>query len=177
MPPSSRKQLFVLAATLLLGALALKWWYRTATVDELAFLLKPVAHVIGLCSGETWNWIEGRGAYFPVAHIIIDRSCSGVNFLVITTAAFAFLLLKQPGVGCSWPALTLMSVVAAYVLSILANSGRILSMVWLQRMGFHLAPTAHEVVGAVFFLAALLLACIALDRFLQRPLPPTVTTS
>ncbi len=164
-PP--RVQQFVLAALLLCGAFGLKWWYRTTSVDELAFLLKPVAGIIGLLSGEEWHWVGGTGALFPGAHVLIDRSCSGINFLVITAATFAFLLLKRPDAGCSRPLLAVLSVGGAIALTVLANSGRILAMLWLQRAGIHLAPTAHEAVGAFFFLAALLLASLALDRWLQ----------
>jgi len=169
---TSRVHSFVLPALLLCGAFLLKWWYRTATVDELGFVLRPVVSAIGGITGEEWTFLRGEGYIFPGLGILIDRSCSGINFLVITTATFAFLVLKRSDGGCARPLLAMISVAGAYGLTILANTGRILSMVMTDRLGLHMGPTAHEALGAFFFLVALLLASLVLDRTLALKPPP-----
>ena len=172
-PATKRFPAFILPALLLLAAFALKWWYRTATLDDLGFVLKPVTALLGLLTGEPYSRIQDTGYLFPGLGIMIDRSCSGVNFLVITTATFAFIVLKNINGGCARPLLALLSMAGAYALTILTNTGRILLMVRLEHVQLHLAPRSHEAVGAFFFLAALLLASLLLDHLLHH----TTTTS
>jgi exosortase K len=172
-PPATRIQIILLACLLLGAAFALKWWYRTAALDDLGFVLKPVTALLGLLTGEPYSRIQDTGYLFPGLGILIDRSCSGVNFFVITTATFAFIVLKNINGGCARPLLALLSMAGAYALTILTNTGRILLMVRLEHVQLHLAPRAHEAVGAFFFLAALLLASLLLDHLLHH----TTTTS
>jgi exosortase K len=156
---------------MLTAAFALKWWYRSATVDELAFVLLPTTTIVGLLANEAWTFIAGEGFLFPGSGILIDRSCSGVNFLVITAATFAFVILRHRDAGCGRPLLALLAVAGAYGLTVLANSGRILTLMGLERIQLHLSPAAHEVLGAFFFLASLLLATLLLQHIISRPPP------
>lgn len=174
MPPARarRPQLIGLAVVLLGAAFALKWWYRAAGVDELYFVLKPVATLVGLLSGEPWTLVPGEGYVFPGIRVLIDRSCSGINFLVIAAASFAFLVLRRTDAGCSAPLLAVLAVCGAYVLTILVNSGRILVLIALQRLALPVSPVMHEAIGAFFFLAGLLLAALLFDRHLRPPPPP-----
>jgi exosortase K len=167
-----RTSILGLSLVLLGGAFALKWWYRDATVDDLWFVLRPVATVVGLLSGEPWTLVVGEGYVFPGLHMLIDRSCSGINFLVIATASFAFLLLHRADAGCAAPLLALLSTGGAYLLTVLVNSGRILTLIGLQRLELPISPVMHEAIGAFYFLAGLMLATLLFDRHL-RPPPPT----
>ena len=165
---TNRLPAFVLPALLLVAAFGLKYWYRTASVEDLGFVLRPVVTLVGLISGEGWTFSSEEGYFFPTLHVMIDRSCSGVNFFVITAATFAFIVLKNAYGGCARPLLALVSAIAAYALTILANTGRILVMIRLDHMQIHPSPRVHEAIGAFFFLFALLLATLALDRSLSR---------
>ncbi|HRH69513.1 MAG TPA: exosortase K [Flavobacteriales bacterium] len=165
---TNRFPAFVLPASMLLAAFGLKWWYRSATTEELGFVLRPVVTLVGLISGESWTFNSEHGYFFPALNVLIDRSCSGVNFFVITAATFAFIVLKNTKGGCARPLLALFAAVAAYGLTLLANTGRILAMIHLDHLQLHPSPRAHEAIGAFFFLFALLLATLALDRFLSR---------
>lgn len=174
MPPTQarRPQLIGLAVVLLAAAFALKWWYRAADVNDLHFVLKPVASLVGLLSGEAWTLVPGEGYVFPGIHVLIDRSCSGINFLVIASASFAFLLLRRADAGCSAPLLAALAVGGAYVLTVLVNSGRILVLIALQRLALPVSPVMHEAIGAFFFLASLVLATLLFDRHLRTTPPP-----
>ncbi|MBL7950577.1 MAG: exosortase K [Flavobacteriales bacterium] len=165
---TDKRKTIVLGMLLLAAAFALKWWYRTATVEQLGFVLTPVTTLISLLTGVTSTFVPGQGHLFPELGIVIDRSCSGINFLIITTASFTFLWLRRTDGGCSRTMLATVVVIAAWVLTVLANTGRILFMVHLEEFGFHFGPTVHEALGAFFFLASLLLASLAFDRLLPR---------
>lgn len=167
--PRHRRATLVLAALLLAAAFGLKWWYRTAAAHELGFMLRPVSAMVSAMTGAQPVAEADGGFLFPALGIRIDRSCSGINFLVIATACFALVLLKRPDGGCARPLLALLAAAGAYLLTIAVNSGRIVSMAFAKQQGLHLAPRAHEAVGAFFFLAALLAAVLLLNRLLQRP--------
>jgi exosortase K len=166
--PRDRRATLLLTALLLAAAFALKWWYRSATAHELGFVLRPVSALVQAMTGAD-PVAEADGGYlFPALRIRIDRSCSGINFLVIATAAFALIILKRTDGGCARPLLAVLAAAGAYLLTIVVNSGRITGMALAQQHGLHLAPRAHEAVGAFFFLAALLPAALLLDRSLRQ---------
>lgn len=163
---TDKRKTILLGALLLTGAFALKWWYRTATVEQLGFMLTPVSKLIGGITGSTGSFVHGQGYLFPGLGILIDRSCSGVNFLIIATASFTFLWLRRVDGGCARPILVCTILIGAWVLTVIANTGRILFMIHLERFGLHPGPTVHEALGAFFFLASLLLASLAFDRLI-----------
>jgi len=164
----------VMGGSLLSAAFALKWWYRTATIDDLDLLLSPVARMVALLGNTSYELVAGKGYYFPDLNMVIDRSCSGTNFMVIATASFGFLVLKSRNGGCMRPLLALLMLPAAYALTLLTNTGRILCMVALQRVGHAPSALVHEVIGAAIFLTALVLATLLLDRLTHRTTPPCV---
>ncbi|MFN6177719.1 MAG: exosortase K [Flavobacteriales bacterium] len=166
-----RLKTLLMGGSLLAAAFALKWWYRTATVDDLELLLGPVAHLVALLGNTAFVEVAGEGYFFPDLNMVIDRSCSGTNFLVIATATFAFLVLKSTNGGCLRPMLALLMLPAAYTLTVLTNTGRILSMVALQRLGHTPSALLHEALGAAVFLIALILATLLLDRSIHRTIP------
>jgi exosortase K len=163
----SRLKTIVLALVLLGTAVAVKWWYRTATLDDLAFVLRPVAEAITLFTGSPWTLVPAEGYVFRELGMVIDRSCSGINFLVIVWITFAFLLVRRSAAGCVAPYMAVIAGAGAYVLTLLANTGRILCLVALEQQGHHAGPKQHEALGAFFFISILLLASLALDRSLQ----------
>lgn len=168
-----RRATLLLTGILITAAIALKWWYRNATVDELSFVLRPVSALVSAITGAESSYDPVLGHLFPALGIRIDRSCSGINFLVIATICFALVILRRPDAGCMRPLLALLACGGAYALTILVNAGRIVTMAWAKQGGLHLAPQAHEAVGAFFFLGALLVAVLLLHRLLsampQRP--------
>ncbi|MBK9147845.1 MAG: exosortase K [Flavobacteriales bacterium] len=168
-PERHRRATLALTALLLAGAFALKWWYREATAHELGFVLRPVSALVAMLTG-TAAVHEAEGSFlFPVLGIRIDRSCSGINFLVIATACFALLILRRTDAGCARPLLAALAVGGAYALTIAVNAGRISTMAFAKQLGLHLAPRAHEAVGAFFFVSALLVAALLLNRLLRPP--------
>ena len=166
--PTDKRKTIILGVLLLAAAFALKWWYRSATVDQLGFVLTPVTRLIHAFTGAPSTFIPGQGHLFVDLGILIDRSCSGINFLIIATASFTFLWLRRIDGGCARPILATVIVLGAWALTILANTGRILLMVQLEDFDLHLNATLHEALGAFFFLASLLLASLAFDRLLPH---------
>src|SRR5215217_267609 len=79
-------------AVVLLCALALKFYYSTATPDELRWILAPTTVLVGLLSGKSFEF-ESYAGYMSNDHtFVIAAPCAGVNFLI---TAFLMLGLRR----------------------------------------------------------------------------------
>lgn len=165
-----RRLTLLLGVIMLVAALGLKWWYRTAGTEELGFMLEPVSMLVGLLTDSASTYTPEEGYTFHALAIRIDRSCSGVNFLIIALASFAVLILRRADGGCARPFLLFLAVPTAYVLAMVANTSRIVSTLVLQRFDLLAAPHAHEAFGAFVFIGFLLLAVLLFHRALPRPM-------
>src|SRR5437764_4299646 len=77
---SSRQVAQLLA--MLACAWSMKWFYSTATVDQLRWILRPTTKLVDLVSGAEFEF-ESRAGYMNSEHsFLIAPSCAGVNFLL-----------------------------------------------------------------------------------------------
>ena len=144
----------------------------SASLEGLNFLLGPIAGIISAFTGESWSTSTANGYLFSGLGIVIDRSCSGIHFLVASWVTFAGLFLLRSGGKSIGAGSVLLMAAAGYVLTVLVNSGRILSMVWVERIGINLGPTQHEAFGGLLYVIILCIACLLLDRHLRHSPPP-----
>ena len=158
----------LLAGGLLIIALLLRRWSHQADVADLAFLLRPTATAISLFTDAPWTLVPDKGHAFTTLGMIIDRSCSGITFLITAWATFTFLLLRRAPSVRSGILGSAVAGLAAYLLTLTVNTGRILAMVMLDQQGLALGTKQHEAFGAFYFIGALLAACLLLDRTIRN---------
>src|SRR4029450_4392562 len=78
-----------MAGTVLI-AWGLKRHYAAARVDDLWWILSPVARLVGVMTRTRFALQPGEG-YFPRHCLfLIEKSCAGINFMI---AAFGMLML------------------------------------------------------------------------------------
>jgi|GEM_PF-768471 len=155
---------------LFMGLCVGKLWFRQASVDELTWLLRPVVWCLKWFLYGTFAYVDGKGFVSDSLGILIHKGCSGFHFLCISLALAYFLSFPLPSKkrGKLW--ILLIATFSAYLLTILSNTTRILSGVaWLRLQtnmpslqSFHFA---HEMIGVVVYLSALILFSIGLQRF------------
>ncbi|TXF90803.1 exosortase K [Neolewinella aurantiaca] len=132
-----------------------KWWHRSADAEALRFLLAPTDTLVGLATGSTGNWRAGEGYLHAGPHFIIDASCAGFNFLLIGFLLLAYLLLRRFTAWWTIP----VALIAAWPLTILANTSRILTILTLGPAPLGIKDTAwHEGQGAFVYLSVLVIA-------------------
>lgn len=153
---------------MLSAAFGVKWWHRSATVEDLGFMLRPVSALVEWTSGCPSTYSAGSGYTFHGLGIRIDRSCSGINFFIVASASLTLLIIRRADGGCTRPLLVLVAMPMAYMLALLANASRILCIVAAKPSGLLAAPRAHEAFGAFVFLGFLLFAVALLHRALPR---------
>ena len=155
-------------AIVTLYALALKQYYSTASANELRWILAPTVFIVELLSGRSFQF-ESYTGYMSSDHtFVIAVPCAGVNFL---TTAFLMLALRRLWQarfeGVSWRFLPL-SIVVAYVTTVIANAIRICVALEIQRRSIEVggwdANQLHRVEGIVVYFGFLMLLFVVMER-------------
>jgi exosortase K len=162
---SARKITFAsqLIAVLLAGA-AIKLFYSTASVNDLLWVLAPTRFLVGLATGVGFTF-ESYSGYMSSDHsFLIAASCSGVNFLL---TAFLMLALshlwRHRSLNISWNFIPI-SFGLAYLTTIIANTIRISTAMYIRRKDPELIwlnpEDLHRFEGIVIYFGFLLLLFI-----------------
>ncbi len=154
--------------------LILKLWYRNTSTDDLQFLLSPINKIISLFTGAHSNYKPQEGYYFKDLDIIIDKSCSGFNFFLISFVMISFLIIPR----CHRPLLKtstlLASIIIAYTLTLFTNSSRIIVSIFSNRITplswNHYYPIIHESIGVIVYLSCLVSFYLLLDKITPKNL-------
>jgi exosortase K len=141
------KLLSKLSAVLFI-ALALKYHYSTASVNELRWILAPTGTLVELITGIRFAFEPHAGYMSADNRFLIAASCAGLNFLIV-----AFLLMT---IGPLWRERSLawssipVALVAAFLATLAANTTRILIAILLQRADIG-GDSLHRVEGILVY--------------------------
>ena len=152
-----------------------KEYYRTATADDLRWILAPTAKLVSLFTGGNFVYESGAGYSDLALKFVIAPPCAGLNFMM---AAFVAVLLvgnvtrwRDLGKRVAW------SLGLAYLATILINTIRISIAVAMHRgtldVGIADRAEAHRIEGIIIYLGGLLLL-YALSKGKQIAVPITV---
>lgn len=148
----------------------LKFGYTIADNDHLVFLLKPIDKFFGLLTGSHSIYLPHEGYYHESLNILINKSCSGFNFWILSFLAFTYLGIKysnnQKHRILSLPA----ALLSGYLLTIFANTSRIFASIIIQNQTKFFLPDqqhlVHEAVGIITNLSFLILTYYFTEIFL-----------
>ena len=168
MHPKPNLKTLAQLAVVLGCALALKYHYSTASVNDLRWVLAPTTFLVEWVTGTRFVFESRAGYMSDDRTFLIAASCSGVNFLIIS-----FLMLS---IGKLWRDRALgwqfvpISFVVAYLTTLIANTTRIvaalgsqnLQMPWLTR------DELHRVEGIVIYFGSLFLLFVLSERIASR---------
>jgi exosortase K len=159
----------------LLAALSLKYHYSTAGAEDLAWMLAPVAHLVGLVGGITFEWEQSAGFVNYSHAVIIAPACAGINFLIICFCSLYFSFvsrLARPAAKCAWLGASL---AFSYLVALCTNTIRILISIYLYETpiygGWITPERVHRLAGIliyIFALVAIFLAAEGLMRHMTR---------
>ena len=156
-------------AVVLLCALALKFYYSTATPDELLWILAPTTAMVELLSGRSFAFESYTGYMSSDHRFVIAVPCAGVNFLL---TAFLMLSLRRLWrerlQGVSWRFLPI-TIATAYVATLIANTIRICVALEIQRRSIEVSWLSdnqlHRLEGIVVYFGFLLVLFMLTERF------------
>ena len=151
----------------------LKFCYTFADNDDLVFLLKPTDKILRLLTGSHSVYFSDKGYYHDNLNILIEKSCSGFNFMLICFGMLTFLFLKYAN-KIFFKYLTIpFAFFVSYFLTIFVNASRIFVSIIMQQQANNFLPykphlILHEIIGVITNLTFLILIYIVSEKFLTN---------
>jgi exosortase K len=156
----------------LLCAAAVKFYYSTASVNQLRWILTPTTFLVDLVSGSRFQF-ESYAGYVNSDHsFIITASCAGVNFLI---TAFLMLTMRKlwwarsqtPSPGLEWRYIPL-SALVAFLTTLVVNTVRISTALRIRQVrwetGWFNRNQLHRFEGIFIYFGFLLLLYVLSER-------------
>lgn len=149
-----------------------KFGYTLADTSDLFFLLQPTDFLVGLLTGSSSVYLSNQGFFHENINIVIDKSCSGFNFWLISFLVFSYISIKNM-TGFKHKFLMLpASLITAYGFTIFVNSSRIFVSIIVQSQTkvnfFNHQALIHEVIGISTNLSFLILAYLLLGKLFSQ---------
>jgi len=148
----------------------LKFAFTLADNDDLIFLLKPTDKLVGLLTGSHSIYFADKGFYHDKLNILIDKSCSGFNFWILSFLVFTYLTVKYLDKPLHKILTIPTALLCAYVLTIFVNTSRIFASVIVQTQTKNFFANKqhliHEAVGVITNLTFLVLTYYLIEKFL-----------
>jgi exosortase K len=153
--------------------LLLKYAFTQSNTNSLLFLLNPIDKVVGLMTGSKSIYLSNSGFYHENLNILIDKSCSGFNFWILSFLLFANLSIKYQDKTINKIISIHAALIATYFLTIFANSSRIIASIAVSiqtnaLLSEYAHSLLHEAVGIITNLTFLVLVYYLLEKILKQ---------
>ena len=147
----------------------LKFLFSHMSSDELLFLLQPTNYIVEVMSNTESQYVSQQGFYNNRLNILINKSCSGFNFLLMCYLMLIFLIVgklkNRLHKTISLPILLLLS----YLLTLFSNSSRIMMSIMVRdiRLEFSIINTSwlHQLQGSFVYLFFLIIIYLMIENF------------
>ncbi len=168
--PMKPKTIYYLLTAIIF--ITLKFTYTVANSNHLNFLLKPTNKLIEFLTGSNSIYFIDKGYYYESLNIMIDKSCSGFNFLLLSFALFMYLIVKSSDKHLyniiGFP----IALAVAYLLTIFVNASRIFASIVIQShtdtIFYNQKHLIHEAIGITTNLTFLILAYCLINKLIQN---------
>jgi len=149
-----------------------KFGFTYAENDSLTFLLKPTDKLVGLLTGSNSIYIMDKGYFHDELNIVIDKSCAGFNFWILSFLMLTFLGLKYFGSNLKKALIIPLALTGAYFFTIFVNTSRIFASIVIQNQTIsyfeNQQHNIHEIIGIITNLTFLILVYFLTNKVLAR---------
>lgn len=149
----------------------LKFGFTLTDTEDLAFLLKPTDKLVGLLTGSHAVYNPANGYYHANINVLIDKSCSGFNFWILSFLIFTYLTIKYVDTTLvkiiSFP----VTLVGSYLLTIVVNTSRIFTSIVIQNQTKNMVEQQHfihEGIGIITNLSFLVLCYVLTEKYFTK---------
>ena len=150
----------------------LKFGFTLADNNDLTFLIKPTDKLVGLLTGSHSIYLSDSGYFHEHLNIIIDKSCSGFNFWILSFLLFTYLSVKHFDKTLSKILTIPTSLFGAFLLTIFVNTSRIFASIVVQTKTksilLNQQHIVHEAIGIITNLTFLILAYVLIEKLLTH---------
>ncbi|MDF2878312.1 MAG: exosortase [Clostridia bacterium] len=162
----------VLYTSIGIAALGIHMLYRYGTVEQLHFILKPVAFIVAKALGMPFDFEPGLGFYNQDAYIIINKTCAGTSFWIALFCMMGFSILsKLKGLYKKIVSFTAVLLVS-YGITIIANASRIIVSISVLNLGFSqmsaLERLIHQSIGVLVYCSYLWMTYMAFSKWMRK---------
>lgn len=149
----------------------LKFGFTLTDTEDLAFLLKPTDKLVALLTGSHAVYNPSKGYYHANINVLIDKSCSGFNFWILSFLIFIYLTIKYVDTTLfkiiSFP----VTLVGSYLLTIVVNTSRIFTSIVIQNQTRNMIEQQHfihESIGIITNVSFLVLCYVLTEKYLTK---------
>lgn len=162
----------IILAIVFVALTGLWFWSQYAKVDQLKWILQPTIWIVTGALDMAFHFVSGKGFVNANGSIIVDTSCAGVVFLVISSSLTWSQLLPFPRQPRRPVVYILIGILGPYLTTILANSSRIIVSIRMKPLRIperlSISPESiHLLTGMLVYLFALVLFFLGLKKVLH----------
>ncbi len=139
--------------------LMLKFVYTALDNDSLHFLLYPTNKCIEITTNSKAIYASETGFFHQNLNILIEKSCSGFNFLLLCFLLCYFTNVAYFKTAFAKILFLPITLIISYLFTIFVNTARILSAIVIERIFPYSSkqfPWLHEAEGVFIYLSFLI---------------------
>ncbi len=138
--------------------------------DNNALILNPTDKLVGFVNGSQSVYLADLGFYHEKMNIVIEKSCSGFNFLILSFLLFVYLGLKYLDKRSHKNLAIPVALLCAYCFTVFVNASRIIASIVVRNQTVGIFPEKqsliHEIVGITTNFSFLVVAYYLSEKFL-----------
>lgn len=146
----------------------LKFWYAKVSNEEVLFLLKPTDLFINTITSTKSIFNSEIGFYNAGLNIIINKSCSGFNFFMISFLMLVFVLSKSQRISKFYLLFIPISLLISYFITVFVNVTRILFSINMNRLMGNDFSWMHQMEGTFVYLFFLIIVYFIVNQLLTK---------
>ncbi len=143
--------------------IGLKFTYTYANNNHVLLLTSPTDKMISLITYSFSTYSESTGFYHEKLNMVIDKSCSGFNFWMLSFILFFFSSLKFVKHHYLKFLTLLLSLLLAYIVTLFVNTSRILVSLFIEHSTQFKHAWLHQAEGVFIYLSFLIIFYMLLN--------------
>jgi exosortase K len=151
--------------------IACKIFYTKTNSGDLLFLLAPTNFIVELATTSNAVFDSEKGFFYQNLNIVINKSCSGFNFLIICFIMLSFSVLRFYKTNRQRITFIFTVLITSYLITIFANTSRILTAIYIMKIfpdSNKKYAWLHQAEGVFIYLSLLIIVSLSFNYFISQ---------